>query len=144
MISIRRYRLAAARGRLAQLVRAPALQAGSRGFESLTAHQDLVLGRPETSNELHKSPGNTGDFVFLRPHACSEPQYPLLHSSCGSHEWSPFTPPLTGGRPRTPGRPIPVSRAAAGKTRPRYRILVQWRVRLKLHYSMHNDIGDAL
>ena len=25
-------------GRLAQLVRAPALQAGSRGFESLTAH----------------------------------------------------------------------------------------------------------
>jgi hypothetical protein len=26
-------------GRLAQLVRAPALQAGSRGFESLTAHQ---------------------------------------------------------------------------------------------------------
>ena len=30
-------------GRLAQLVRAPALQAGSRGFESLTAHQRLVL-----------------------------------------------------------------------------------------------------
>jgi hypothetical protein len=29
-------------GRLAQLVRAPALQAGCRGFESLTAHQDLV------------------------------------------------------------------------------------------------------
>jgi hypothetical protein len=27
------------RGRLAQLVRAPALQAGCRGFESLTAHQ---------------------------------------------------------------------------------------------------------
>ena len=26
-------------GRLAQLVRAPALQAGCRGFESLTAHQ---------------------------------------------------------------------------------------------------------
>ena len=28
----------ARRGRLAQLVRAPALQAGCRGFESLTAH----------------------------------------------------------------------------------------------------------
>ena len=28
----------AAKGRLAQLVRAPALQAGCRGFESLTAH----------------------------------------------------------------------------------------------------------
>jgi hypothetical protein len=27
------------RGRLAQLVRAPALQAGCRGFKSLTAHQ---------------------------------------------------------------------------------------------------------
>ncbi len=31
-------RLVPERGRLAQLVRAPALQAGSRGFESLTAH----------------------------------------------------------------------------------------------------------
>ena len=30
--------LPVASGRLAQLVRAPALQAGSRGFESLTAH----------------------------------------------------------------------------------------------------------
>jgi hypothetical protein len=28
-------------GRLAQLVRAPALQAGCRGFESLTAHQRI-------------------------------------------------------------------------------------------------------
>ena len=32
----------AIRGRLAQLVRAPALQAGSRGFESLTAHQICI------------------------------------------------------------------------------------------------------
>ena len=30
-------------GRLAQLVRAPALQAGSRGFESLTAHHLLAV-----------------------------------------------------------------------------------------------------
>ena len=30
-------------GRLAQLVRAPALQAGCRGFESLTAHQNTWL-----------------------------------------------------------------------------------------------------
>ena len=43
--------LAATRGRLAQLVRAPALQAGSPGFESLTAHHasdllKLVFSQP--------------------------------------------------------------------------------------------------
>jgi hypothetical protein len=38
MIAEGRFRPSAVRGRLAQLVRAPALQAGSRGFESLTAH----------------------------------------------------------------------------------------------------------
>jgi hypothetical protein len=30
-------------GRIAQLVRAPALQAGSRGFESLSAHHATVM-----------------------------------------------------------------------------------------------------
>ena len=48
--------LLAARGRLAQLVRAPALQAGSRGFESLTAHQEPVLCRPRPSGLLSKYP----------------------------------------------------------------------------------------
>ena len=43
-------------GRLAQLVRAPALQAGSRGFESLTAHQEPVLCRPRPSGLLSKHP----------------------------------------------------------------------------------------
>ena len=33
-------------GRLAQLVRAPALQAGSPGFESLTAHHPSMLRNP--------------------------------------------------------------------------------------------------
>src|SRR5271166_1927100 len=37
-------------GRLAQLVRAPALQAGSRGFESLTAHQTISLLRSGKSS----------------------------------------------------------------------------------------------
>src|SRR6185437_9969434 len=36
---------AAQRGRLAQLVRAPALQAGCRGFESLTAHHPFAPDR---------------------------------------------------------------------------------------------------
>jgi hypothetical protein len=34
------------RGRLAQLVRAPALQAGCRGFESLAAHQSMLQDQP--------------------------------------------------------------------------------------------------
>ena len=59
-------------GRLAQLVRAPALQAGCRGFESLTAHQDPFQGHPETSKKMQKSPVNTGDFVLLRPEAYYE------------------------------------------------------------------------
>jgi hypothetical protein len=41
-------------GRLAQLVRAPALQAGSRGFESLTAHhmksRDILQPNDHASN----------------------------------------------------------------------------------------------
>ena len=43
MMTEGRKRFFAARGRLAQLVRAPALQAGCRGFESLTAHQKHIL-----------------------------------------------------------------------------------------------------
>ena len=39
MMTTGRSGLFSPRGRLAQLVRAPALQAGSPGFESLTAHQ---------------------------------------------------------------------------------------------------------
>ena len=42
--------LSGARGRLAQLVRAPALQAGGRRFESCTAHQiNLFAGLDCTS-----------------------------------------------------------------------------------------------
>src|SRR5271166_5160757 len=40
-------------GRLAQLVRAPALQAGSRGFESLTAHQGIPSWR---SGAIYQAP----------------------------------------------------------------------------------------
>ena len=36
-------------GRLAQLVRAPALQAGGRGFESLAAHQ--TFSNADTLNQ---------------------------------------------------------------------------------------------
>src|SRR6266702_1528927 len=54
-------------GRLAQLVRAPALQAGCRGFESLTAHHPLVSGRPRKSRKANEASANAGVFVFLRP-----------------------------------------------------------------------------
>ena len=45
------------KGRLAQLVRAPALQAGSRGFESLTAHhiQNQSFARVPISDENSKA-----------------------------------------------------------------------------------------
>src|ERR1700686_3407259 len=39
-------------GRLAQLVRAPRLHRGCRGFESLTAHQHLLRRLPNTSKNL--------------------------------------------------------------------------------------------
>ena len=46
------------RGRLAQLVRAPALQAGSRGFESLTAHHSSTFySRPRTVLRSPQIPG---------------------------------------------------------------------------------------
>src|SRR5438309_10288233 len=54
-------------GRLAQLVRAPALQAGCRGFESLTAHHPLVSGRPRKSRKANEASANTEVFVFLLP-----------------------------------------------------------------------------
>ena len=38
-----------AEGRLAQLVRAPALHAGSRGFESLIAHHQFRYESPDFS-----------------------------------------------------------------------------------------------
>ncbi len=43
---LRKHRSSTLHGRLAQLVRAPALQAGCRGFESLTAHHDPILKCP--------------------------------------------------------------------------------------------------
>jgi hypothetical protein len=52
-------------GRLAQLVRAPALQAGCRGFESLTAHQISIQDSPRGSNKHHKTPEIIGVLLFL-------------------------------------------------------------------------------
>ena len=54
-------------GRIAQLVRAPALQAGCRGFESLSAHHFFISSHPIASNESNNPPFNTGGFLFLRP-----------------------------------------------------------------------------
>src|SRR6202451_4075373 len=41
-------------GRLAQLVRAPALQAGCRGFESLTAHHSFECPVDPKNNQHYK------------------------------------------------------------------------------------------
>ena len=71
MMRAGRNGLSSPRGRLAQLVRAPALQAGSRGFESLTAHHSLVSVHPKTSNKQSIFSENTGDIVFL----CLEAYY---------------------------------------------------------------------
>ena len=63
------------RGRLAQLVRAPALQAGSRGFESLTAHQDLKANErtPDETNEQGRESGvSEVPYIFLRLGAMPE------------------------------------------------------------------------
>jgi len=49
-------------GRLAQLARAPALQAGSQGFKSLTAHcksfESNVLEKTTKLSVIHKSSYN--------------------------------------------------------------------------------------
>ena len=50
--TVRRRGLGSTRGRLAQLVRAPALHAGGRRFESCTAHQlDPTIERPDGRRE---------------------------------------------------------------------------------------------
>ena len=61
-----------ARGRLAQLVRAPALQAGCRGFESLTAHHHLVrtsnnIKRRANSNKCRGFRCSTSSGILWRP-----------------------------------------------------------------------------
>ena len=54
------------RGWLAQLVRAPALQAGCRGFESLTAHQkDIYAVQSRLANQ-HNPLNNQSLYVFFR------------------------------------------------------------------------------
>ena len=58
-----RRHLHSEKGRLAQLVRAPALQAGCRGFESLTAHQN-TSEITENSRELHTGIHLSGATVF--------------------------------------------------------------------------------
>ena len=58
-------RLAAKRGRLAQLVRAPALQAGGPGFESLTAHHTPVPRHREKYKNTRESIGQRFDVAFL-------------------------------------------------------------------------------
>src|ERR1035441_7074189 len=56
-------------GRLAQLVRAPALQAGSRGFESLTAHH--LLFNPFNTKELtYKNDYPFDTCAFWRDDVC--------------------------------------------------------------------------
>ena len=58
-------------GRLAQLVRAPALQAGGRRFEPCTAHQ-VCLGNPKEMSEFSQIAGLllsiiSSDFSRIRP-----------------------------------------------------------------------------
>jgi hypothetical protein len=52
-------------GRIAQLVRAGALQALGRGFESLSAHQISIQDSPRGSNKHHKTPDIIGVLLFL-------------------------------------------------------------------------------
>ncbi len=65
------------RGLLAQLVRAPALQAGCRGFESLTAHQNLSSNQrfiPKTGSNKH--PFGSTEKETEKPFAKSGLPYP--------------------------------------------------------------------
>ena len=54
-------------GRIAQLVRAPRLHRGCRGFESLSAHHFFISSHSIASNESNNPSVNTGGFLFLRP-----------------------------------------------------------------------------
>src|ERR1035438_8906940 len=65
------------RGRLAQLVRAPALQAGSRGFESLTAHHTPFQDRPIKSNSANQVQQNANISVFCCPMVYPESHVPV-------------------------------------------------------------------
>jgi hypothetical protein len=109
-------------GRLAQLVRAPALQAGSRGFESLTAHQPSPAPQASARQAIFAcfaGFGAAGQLRQLRRLRLGRPSSPAPQASARQAIFACFAGFGSAGQPHLRrgvrlGRPsLPASQASA-------------------------------